>query len=83
MIVGGKGKDWVHPSVLPDGPERDAWIEAEADYASKHDPKPPILTATEQWTAYDWRKYGPRKMDEEPKKTLWQRVQDLCAKMMQ
>ena len=31
-------RDYIHPSQLPDGPERDAWIEAEAEYASKHDP---------------------------------------------
>jgi len=28
----------IHPSYLPDGPERDAWLEAEAQYAGKHDP---------------------------------------------
>jgi len=34
----GQAAGRVHPSQLPDGPERDAWLEAEADYASKHDP---------------------------------------------
>ncbi len=31
-------RDYIHPSALPDGPERDAWLEAEAEYACKHDP---------------------------------------------
>jgi hypothetical protein len=34
----GVTRDYIYPSPLPDGPERDAWLEAEAEYSCKHDP---------------------------------------------
>jgi hypothetical protein len=43
MVIGDKSKEWVHPSKLPDGPERDAWLEAEARYMPGDKPPPAML----------------------------------------
>ena len=33
-------RDYIHPSALPDGPERDTWLEAETRYMPGDKPPP-------------------------------------------
>ena len=60
----------THPSAWPDGPERDAWLEAEVEYANRYDPR-----------TFRYKSFAtPDKEDHGA--TLWRRVMRFIARMM-